>query len=306
VASGLLSAETDCASLLAASNMLVVLALASLALAQSTPSIATTGPARILFQNDLSTNYSTPALYLSRGVGYEAAASACQAFNEQLLSDVSADIQLQLNYLLYAGELSSSSMIWLSGTSSNSSASSAAASATSNVPARFKRQSSCTAFTPSSKQLAAVDCAMELPVLCTQSAPPFSIAAANVTAGSQVSIPLNESTVTGYRDARSFRFLGIPYAQSPVGQLRFQPAQPLNTSAASVSALDFGASCVQSQRNGSFPVSEDCLFLNVWTPALPSTSNGTSGNSTSKGLPVAFWIYGGQQRVAVSAFAHLL
>jgi para-nitrobenzyl esterase len=83
-------------------------------------------------------------------------------------------------------------------------------------------------------------------------------------------------------------FKGIPFAAPPVGPLRWKPPQPPAPWTNVRAATDYGHDCMQ----GPFPQDpapirttpdEDCLFVNVWTPA---------GNATSK-LPVMVWIYGG-------------
>lgn len=91
-------------------------------------------------------------------------------------------------------------------------------------------------------------------------------------------------------------YKGIPYAAPPVGDLRWREPQPPQPWTGVKSADTFGAAAVQSdQPVGSFyqkeffrmgdPVrSEDCLYLNIWTPA--------AGNPEAK-LPVAMWIHGG-------------
>lgn len=78
-------------------------------------------------------------------------------------------------------------------------------------------------------------------------------------------------------------FLGIPYTQPPLGNLRFRRPQSLNTSWTGVrNATQYGYSCYQYA--SKFNLSEDCLTLNVVRPA------GTKANDA---LPVLIWIYGG-------------
>ncbi|KAF1957353.1 alpha/beta-hydrolase [Byssothecium circinans] len=82
-------------------------------------------------------------------------------------------------------------------------------------------------------------------------------------------------------------FLGIPFAQPPVGDLRFRNPKPLNTSwEDSRNATQFSRACVgYGYAHVEFEVSEDCLYLNVIRP---------SGiNNSDSGLPVAVWIHGG-------------
>ncbi|KUI56254.1 Lipase 4 [Cytospora mali] len=76
-------------------------------------------------------------------------------------------------------------------------------------------------------------------------------------------------------------FLGMPYAQPPVGDLRFRWPRPVNSSFDGIrDASEYGHSCMQYHSN--FNISEDCLTLNVIRPA---------GNHSN--LPVLVWNYGG-------------
>lgn len=91
-------------------------------------------------------------------------------------------------------------------------------------------------------------------------------------------------------------FKGIPYAQPPVGDLRWKPPAPLKPWNGVREAKAFGASCFQP----AFPegsiyklqitsYSEDCLSLNVWAP------------ENAKDAPVLVWIHGGALRTGSSA-----
>ncbi|GME47041.1 carboxylesterase from carbohydrate esterase [Neofusicoccum parvum] len=90
--------------------------------------------------------------------------------------------------------------------------------------------------------------------------------------------------VTGYRDKLSFRFEGLRYAPEPE---RFAYST-LYEGTGNASALSPGAQCVQSGCTES-TCSEDCLFLNVWSPYLPKDSSSPA----HKLKPVMFWIHGG-------------
>jgi len=80
---------------------------------------------------------------------------------------------------------------------------------------------------------------------------------------------------------RSYK--GIPYAAAPAGDLRWKPPQPPKPWSGIRVARSFGPMCPQPLMLGTGAQSEDCLALNVWTPAK------TAGAK----LPVMVWIHGG-------------
>jgi carboxylesterase type B len=117
-----------------------------------------------------------------------------------------------------------------------------------------------------------------LPVLCTQSANNGSSSAGPVN-GSQVTIASGGNTFIGYRNQKSFRFLGIPYADTPQ---RWKYSAPYFRKNQTIPATAYGSQCAQAGSG-----SEDCLFLNIQTPYIPKAGS-------QKALrPVMFWIHGG-------------
>lgn len=94
-------------------------------------------------------------------------------------------------------------------------------------------------------------------------------------------------------------YKGIPFAAPPVGDLRWKEPQPVVPWDGVKVADKYGAASMQTawdpesfygkewRASGTVPFSEDCLYLNVWTPAA---------GENNKKLPVAMWIHGGGYR----------
>jgi len=94
-------------------------------------------------------------------------------------------------------------------------------------------------------------------------------------------------------------YKGIPFAAPPVGDLRWKEPQPVVPWSGVKVADTYGAAAMQVtwdpesfygkewRASGSVPFNEDCLYLNIWTPAA---------GQLNKKLPVAIWIHGGGYR----------
>ncbi|MDR2006779.1 MAG: carboxylesterase family protein, partial [Acidaminococcales bacterium] len=91
--------------------------------------------------------------------------------------------------------------------------------------------------------------------------------------------------IKGLREESISVYKGIPYAKPPVGELRFAPPQDAEAWDGELDCTRFGFQCFQAPLfAGPEPFSEDCLTLNVWTPAQP-------GEDAK--LPVYVFIHGG-------------
>lgn len=101
-------------------------------------------------------------------------------------------------------------------------------------------------------------------------------------------------------------FRGIPFGAPPLAELRWQPPQPVTSWDGVREATTFGPACMQNPAPNRFPnnvsidlpdsppVSEDCLYLNLWVPA----------DQPDGPLPVMVWIYGGAYTEGAGSTPH--
>ncbi|KAK0628008.1 Secreted lipase [Lasiodiplodia hormozganensis] len=94
------------------------------------------------------------------------------------------------------------------------------------------------------------------------------------------------------------QFLGIPYAEPPLGALRFADPQPYTSGDPSqqIDATSYGPACLQDRAfEAANGLSEDCLTLNIYRPtaAAVNPTPNTTGSSPFPLLPVLIYIYGG-------------
>jgi para-nitrobenzyl esterase len=123
-------------------------------------------------------------------------------------------------------------------------------------------------------------------ISCSDSNPELTI-----EGGKVIGVPTQTKGIIAYK--------GIPFAAPPVGELRWKEPQPVIPWEGVKKADAYGAAAMQVawdpesfygkewRASGTVPFSEDCLYLNVWTPAA---------GQKDKKLPVALWIHGGGYR----------
>ena len=89
-------------------------------------------------------------------------------------------------------------------------------------------------------------------------------------------------------------FLGIRYGQAPVGNLRWRAPRPAEHVDGIQDATQFANHCPQPASPFGLPsTTEDCLFLNVFTPAQNNSAGKSGDGGHGRGLPVMFWMHGG-------------
>ncbi|KAI0118712.1 cholinesterase [Nemania sp. FL0031] len=214
-----------------------------------------------LFTNDLQGTGSPltdSGLLVLDARSFAEASKSCQVLGEQLWSPKSglSNIQKSLDYLKYSKNHAESSKFWVG-------------------PESLYGQ-----IIDFNGHVSRASETLTLPVLCTQSAPFSNETSQDRDERWQVTIHSNNEYLTGFRDRLSFRFLGVRYAVKPE---RFTYPELYIGNNSAIPATGFGSACIQGGAG-----SEDCHFLNIWTPYLPGP------NSTGKGLkPVMFWIHGG-------------
>jgi len=106
--------------------------------------------------------------------------------------------------------------------------------------------------------------------------------------GQNTVVSTKSGKIEGSYEGGQYIFKGIPYASPPTGDLRWLPPRPVKPWKDVRPAKQFGPIAPQNTMPGGFmeqvpqPQSEDCLFLNIWTPGLDSAKR-----------PVMVWIHGG-------------
>ena len=211
-----------------------------------------------IFQNNLnaSDDQNHVSALLLDPANARSASEGCQALGESLLTQATiqnytSDFSEFLSYLSYEY----------------------------GIGPNYQIDSGVVSFTNSQLSFSATHRRQYLPVLCTQSSnesqPPNSTA----TASNEITISSGGNKYVGFRNQKSFRFLGIRYADPPK---RFEYSNLYSGKGETINATAYGSQCTQPSVG-----SEDCLFLNIQSPYIPKA--GSSKNLR----PVLFWIHGG-------------
>lgn len=249
---------------------------------------ATISTSTIFFTQDgnWTTHEQKPsAIFFKDAVIYETAVSTCESYGEELLdcSDF-ASFASEFSYQIYLGNVAASQSYW----SSCSTSATVTSNGTSLSASSFPSNSSTAAF------------------LCTNTAPIVKAVNTDYSIFPRINASVNGTTFTGLRDHMAYRFLGVPFAEPPVNDLRFEYAVPYNGS--HVNATVYKPACLQygvfGADNDTFNpwgTSEDCLYLNVYTPSIYSAEDVTTNSNSVSLKPVMVWIYGGGENTGSAA-----
>jgi hypothetical protein len=210
------------------------------------------------------------AILAHEPASYDRALKHCEKLSESLWvynsTTFNSGIGSALAHQVYLGTHTKDALFWVAGKPSSC---------------------GCSAITASGK-LRNVDCKKKLPTICSQTAPLSRTGYEDTSPEFQITQKVGDLELTGYRDFFVWKFLGVRFAPVPE---RFEYSEPLRGASGNAAAFEFGADCLQP-RNPAAPDggSDDCLFVNIWTPFLPS-SEGAAKKPALK--PVFVFFYGG-------------
>lgn len=105
----------------------------------------------------------------------------------------------------------------------------------------------------------------------------------STTAGPDEVVKTTCGAIQGKKEDGIKKYLGVPFAKAPIGELRFAPPQPVEAWEGTLDCTQYKDSAVQAKEIQKEGISygEDCLYLNIWTP------------EKGEKLPVYVFIHGG-------------
>ncbi|KAF9181972.1 hypothetical protein BGZ51_005049 [Haplosporangium sp. Z 767] len=254
-------------------------------LEQNAPLAKNLDGVHLLLDNDLDTmTPKHPVIFLSKPRSSQDSEKACASLGEKLVDpSVSNWTKLLSDTPVAENEVKRVRRLWVNNNNTTN----------------------CTALDRKTGEVLQLNCSMELPSLCSNSLP-RTMADKPADKSKQILVwTPNMGVWQGYRDRNQFRFLGIPYAAPPVGQNRFLRPRRIDsrrflrkTAVIVNNATEYGNACIQTTSFANVTLnetegrkilganqSEDCLYLNVFTPSLKSKN--------AKGLPVMVMVHGG-------------
>ncbi|KAG0288048.1 hypothetical protein BGZ96_008104, partial [Linnemannia gamsii] len=253
------------------------------ALSNSAPLASDINGAHLLLLNDVDSETAKNAfLLLSAPRGYYDGMQACSAMGDggyiyiPGTAGASNLVTLLNNNAVAQKEVSAFSQFWVYN----------------GVPGVL---TNCLAVNKNTGKTDWIPCSTKLPTVCFNSVLRRVLLFQDTSR--QVKVTTPTGTLQGWRDQNAFRFLGIPYAEPPVGNLRFASPVAKAPFTGTFDALSYKGICPQtSQEAGFIPMllsylengateKEDCLNLNVYTPSLKGAGQEL--------LPVMFYIHGG-------------
>ncbi|KAK3843263.1 MAG: Alpha/Beta hydrolase protein [Linnemannia gamsii] len=155
--------------------------------------------------------------------------------------------------------------------------------------------SKCLALNKNTESTDRISCSTQLPTICSNSVMRRVLLFGDNSR--QVKMNTSVGQIQGWHDPNAFRFLGIPYAEAPVGDLRFAAPVPKAPFTSTYDATVFGHICPQTPKSRGVAAQvlawlettatedEDCLNLNVYTPSLRGDGQ--------ESLPVMLYLHGG-------------
>ena len=101
-----------------------------------------------------------------------------------------------------------------------------------------------------------------------------------------------QGEVIGFKEGETYAWRGVPFAKPPINELRWKAPRPPELFESRFEAKEFSEECFQPQgimtgEEGGWTGSEDCLYLNIWSPAW------SPEELDEKKAPVMMWIHGG-------------